>query len=61
MRPLDSLLHFLFRSLTGYETYVYTANLGNATVTIDLTQFDTSLPSTMLLKIKSLDSKKKTG
>ncbi|KAH8410877.1 hypothetical protein KR222_005606, partial [Zaprionus bogoriensis] len=49
------------RSLSGYASFIYAANLGTAALTIDLTQFDQTLPAMLQLQVKSLDSKKRVG
>ncbi|XP_062137461.1 maltase A1 [Drosophila sulfurigaster albostrigata] len=49
------------RYLSGYPTVVYVANLGNASLTVDLQEFDSTLASSLTLELSSLDSQKTEG
>ncbi|CAD7012854.1 unnamed protein product [Ceratitis capitata] len=61
-KALAEDLFVLKRFLNGDDTIIYVANFGDKTVTVDLqSEFDATLPSTMTLKISSLDSTKTLG
>ncbi|XP_030573609.1 maltase A1 [Drosophila novamexicana] len=49
------------RYLSGSPSIVYVANLGSSGTTIDLDQFDKTLPSHLTLQIRSLNSTKAEG
>ncbi|XP_034476693.1 maltase A1-like [Drosophila innubila] len=49
------------RSLSGAASIIYVSNFGSSTVTVNLTEFDKTLPASLGLLIRSLDSKKTDG
>ncbi|XP_037949098.1 maltase A3-like [Teleopsis dalmanni] len=61
-KALNENIFVVKRYLSGSETIIYISNLGDSAETIDLTtNFDTTLPETMNIKISSVDSKKTEG
>ncbi|EDW60857.2 maltase A8 [Drosophila virilis] len=51
----------LKRSLSGDASLVYVSNFGTADVTINLEEFDKTLPASLQLLVRSLESNKKEG
>ncbi|TDG41741.1 hypothetical protein AWZ03_011847 [Drosophila navojoa] len=50
-----------FSSLSGSPSIVFVANLGSKGITVDLDQFDKTLPTHLTLKIRSISSTKAEG